>query len=407
MILPIPTQPLYYASPSQLHFSALVTEVKGQRVALSATAFYPEGGGQNADTGWLAWSGGEAQILDTQKDKADKTSGVIWHTFSGDTPPVGAEVRGEVDAQSRWRSMQRHSAEHLLAQAFFRLDPKFAVAAVSMRSAECTIDLQGQPTEADARAAETLLHETLGRRQLQLRNIEVPEAELGAYPLRRTTKVSGKVRLVVFEDAPLEGEVGQFFDVSACGGLHVPWAAMALPVATLRTERIKGDLTRVVFVAGEEAAEFLGRTYQASKALAATLSAGPGDLTARVEALRRSAQEQSAQLAAAQTALIGHDVAAAPAEQIGAVMLRVLNITDPALIPMALSATPSGEVLLVTTPSGRVGFGSASGVHAGELLRSAFVKVGGKGGGKPEAAQGQTEDVAGVVAVVRELLSQA
>ncbi len=398
MILPIPTQPLYDADPLQRVFSALVTRVDAPRVALSATAFYPEGGGQNADVGDLTWDGGEAQVTGTQKDKA---SGEIWHTLEGALPQVGQAVRGEVDAQNRWRTMQRHSAEHLLAQAFHRLSPAFAVAAVGMRSAECTLDLQGQPSEEDVRAAEISLREVLGRRPLKRRTLEVPEAELERYPLRRSTKVTGTVRLVIFED-----EAGGFFDVSACGGVHLPWAAMALPVVVLRTERIKGDLTRVVFMAGEEAAERLSQSYQAGRALAATFSAGPGDLTARVEALRRAAQEQAAQLAEVQAALLGHQIAAAPLEALGGVRLRVLELSDPALIPAALSATPEGEVLLVSAPGGRVGLGSAAGLHAGELLRSALAVSGGKGGGKAEGAQGQTPDVAAFVAAVCSALTE-
>ena len=410
MILPIPTQPLYYTDASRLTFTALVTQVEanqaqGNRVALSATAFYPEGGGQNADVGDLTWAGGEAQVTKTQKDKANKASGVIWHTLSGDLPEVGAEVRGAVDATSRWHTMQRHSGEHLLAQAFFRLDPKFAVAAVGMRNAECTLDLEGQPTEADVQAAETLLRETLGRTPLKLRTVEVPEAELARYPLRRTTKITGTVRLVIFEDAARPEAKPQYFDVSACGGLHVPWAAMAGPVTVLRTERVKGGLTRVVFMAGEEAAAQLTSTYQAARALAATFSAGPGDLTARVEALRRSAQTQAAELTAAQTTLLRHDIAAAPPETVGAVRLRVLTLPDPARLPSALSAVPEGEVLLVTAPGGRVGLGTPPGLHAGELLRRALAVSGGQGGGKPDAAQGQTPDLAGFVAALKASLT--
>ena len=392
------TQLLYYADSTQLEFSAEVTAVQENKVSLSATAFYPEGGGQNADVGALAWDGGEARVTDTQKDKA---TGEIWHTLEGTLPPVGGAVRGEVDAQTRWRNMQRHSGEHLLAQAFFRLDPRFAVAAVSMRNAECTIDLEGQPSETDVRTAETLLRETLGRTRLKLRTVDVPEAELDRYPLRRTTKVTGTVRLVIFEDK------AGFFDVSACGGLHVPWAAQAGPVAVLRTERIKGDLTRIVFVAGEEAGELLGGIYQQSRALAAGFSAGPADLTARVEALRLSHRESEAQLSALRSALIAHEIAAAPLETLGEVHLRVLELVDAALLPAALNAVPRGEVLLVTVAGGKVGLASACGVHAGEVLRSALSVSGGKGGGKPEAAQGQTDNVAALLAAVRERLHAA
>ncbi|WP_309572786.1 alanyl-tRNA editing protein, partial [Deinococcus sp.] len=240
------TRALYHDLPPHLDFTATVTAVDGLRAELDATAFYPEGGGQSGDVGRLRWNGGEEAVTATRRDRA---TGCIWHELDGAPPPVGTSVAGDVDADARWRHAQRHSGEHLLAQAFARVNPVFAVEAVSMTSPECTLDLRGDPGETHVRAAEALLRETLGRGDLILHTPVVAEEELGAYPLRRTTKVRGQVRLVIYEDA-----AGTPFDVSACGGTHVPRAAMAAPVVVLRTERVKGGLTRVVFMAGEEAA---------------------------------------------------------------------------------------------------------------------------------------------------------
>jgi alanyl-tRNA synthetase len=386
---------LFSSTPDELQFTATVTGVDGQKVALSVTAFYPEGGGQNPDVGKLVWRGSIAQVTDTQKHKA---SGEIWHTLLGPLPNVGQTINGEVDADSRWRHMQRHSGEHLLAAAFHKLSPSFAVQAVGMRGPECTLDFAGQPSEADVRAAEELLRETLGRNPLRCKIAQVPESRLPLYGLRRETKITGTVRLVIFEDAG-----GQHFDVSACGGLHVPWAAMASPIVVLRTERIKGDLTRVVFMAGEEAAARLAETYQASRTLAATFSTGVSELSGRVEALRSQANETEARLSSAQVALVRHEVAAAPVEPLGSVSFRVLPLDDADLLPAALNAAPDGELLALITPAGRVGLARGAGLnlHAGDLLRAALSVSGGKGGGKQGAAQGQTENVEAFVQALR------
>ncbi|WP_034351884.1 serine-tRNA(Ala) deacylase AlaX, partial [Deinococcus phoenicis] len=259
------TRPLYHEAPTRLTFTATVTEVREGAAALDATAFYPEGGGQNGDAGVLRWPGGEVRVRETRKDRA---SGMIWHELAGPAggvsagtvPAVGTPVTGEVDAARRWRNMARHSAEHLLAQAFHRVNPAFGVAAVSMRNAEGTLDLTGDPTEADIQAAEALLRETLARTDLTLDTPTVPETELHRYPLRREAKVRGNVRLVIFRDAG-----GTPFDVSACGGTHVPRASLAAPVVVLRSERIRGGLTRVVFMAGEEASEYLSGVYREAR----------------------------------------------------------------------------------------------------------------------------------------------
>ncbi|MPY65690.1 alanyl-tRNA editing protein [Deinococcus sp. SDU3-2] len=392
------TRLLYYDEPTQLSFAATVTAVEAGRVALDATAFHPEGGGQNADTGVLRWDGGEARVTDTQKDRA---TGSIWHTLEGSPPPMGTPVTGEVDAARRWRQMARHSGEHLLAQAFFRINPAFRVAAVGMRGPDCTLDLEGFPTEADAQAAEGLLRETLARHDLTLETRVVPEAELPSYPLRRPPQVRGQVRLVIFRD-----EAGVPFDVSACGGVHVPRAGMAAPVAVLRTERIRSGLTRVVFRAGEEAAEFLTATYRDARALAQGFSVGVPDLPARVAALVTERDALKVEAAALRTRLAAALVAAAPVGEVAGVPLRTLNLDDPTLLPDVLAATPPSEVCAAVTPGGRCGVGSGRAeVPAGALLGEVLKGTGGRGGGRADLAQGQTADPAAFLDAVRAALN--
>lgn len=391
------TRPLYHQDSAALTFSATVQDVGGPEVALDATAFYPAGGGQSADHGVLRWPDGEARVSDTRKDRA---TGLIWHTLSGPVPPVGQEVTGEVDVARRWRHMARHSGEHLLAQAFVRINPAFAVDAVNMAHPECTLDLRGDPTEADVRAAETLLRETLARQRLTLETPSVPEEELSRYPLRRETKVRGQVRLVIFR-----GGDGQPFDVSACGGTHVPHASLAAPVVVLRTERIRGGVTRVVFMAGEEAGAYLGGVYRDARALAQTFSVPVERLPERVEALRDDLAGLKAETADLRERLARALVAATPPEAEG---LRTLEVHDPALLLHVLSDVPAGEVRVALAEGGRCGVASARpGVHAGELLRAALAVTGGKGGGRPELAQGGTLDPAGFFAAVQAALTAA
>ena len=83
-------------------------------------------------------------------------------------------------------------------------------------------------------------------------------------------------------------------------------------------------------------------------------------------------------------------------------------MTVGALAAPALGAVPAGEVLAILTSGGRCGVASgANTVHAGETLRAALAVTGGKGGGRPELAQGQTADPAGFFAAVRGVLSPA
>lgn len=113
---------LYIDEPYRRECTARVTDVRGNEVFLSDTVFYPEGGGQIGDTGWI----GDSRVLDAQKvggrpfghaDFPDliMIGGEVAHTLAEDTPRpvVGAEVEVRVDWDERYRNMRHHSAAHL------------------------------------------------------------------------------------------------------------------------------------------------------------------------------------------------------------------------------------------------------------------------------------------------------
>ena len=84
----MPTQKLYYRDPYLHTFAAQVVATKPGWLALDQTAFYPEGGGQPADHGWLQ----DSRVTDVQMDE----QGVIWHRVDLETE-VGAQVEGRID----------------------------------------------------------------------------------------------------------------------------------------------------------------------------------------------------------------------------------------------------------------------------------------------------------------------
>ncbi|MEU4742603.1 alanyl-tRNA editing protein [Actinosynnema sp. NPDC023658] len=113
---------IYIDDPYQCECVARVTRLRGNTVFVSQTVFYPEGGGQIGDTGWI----GESRVVDTQKfggrpfghpDFPDMImiDGEVEHRLADDTPtPVlGAEVEVRIDWEQRYRNMRHHSAAHL------------------------------------------------------------------------------------------------------------------------------------------------------------------------------------------------------------------------------------------------------------------------------------------------------
>src|SRR3954468_15426053 len=176
------TERLYFADPYLTHFSARVVacEQRDQRpaVALDQSAFYPEGGGQPADTGTL----GGAAVLDVQVE-----DGVIWHML--DQALETDVVQGAIDWARRFDHMQQHHGQHLLSAAFERL---YGLRTVSFHlgTATSTIDLAASElTPAQAIAAEELTNQVIWEDRPILARFVTAE-ELAQLPLRKPPTVA-------------------------------------------------------------------------------------------------------------------------------------------------------------------------------------------------------------------------
>lgn len=391
-------------------------------VRLDASAFYPTSGGQPHDVGTLAAADGRpAPVDDVEVDDA----GDVWHRVPGPASawPVGLAVAGHVDGARRARHRQRHSAQHLLSQAFVRVDPAFATRAVSLNAPDLTVDLAGDPDDAALAAAERLANEA-AYAAWEVATLEVPDADLERFPLRRLPKVSGTVRLVAMGPDVALDPAGAW-ELSACGGTHVRTTAEVAPIVVLGRERIRGGLTRVTFRAGWEALEHHRATHAAATAAANALTTAVADLPIKVaqltdeaRALRRALAEARGRLAAdladelvgvLQEDAEGHDPAAAHAHEhahdhehehapapsgaaAGPLVVAELEAQDADLLaPLAdaLAARGATAVLAVVRDGkAEVVAASGAGVDVRPALRAALAVLDGRGGGKPERAQG-------------------
>lgn len=114
------TDLLYYDSSYTQEFDATVTAVDGDRVALNRTAFYPGGGGQPNDEGWLTIGDVRVRVAKVKKEGAH-----VWHwleSTDGGLPEstVGQTVRGELDWDRRYALMRTHTAMHILCGVVWR-----------------------------------------------------------------------------------------------------------------------------------------------------------------------------------------------------------------------------------------------------------------------------------------------
>ena len=108
------TEFLYLQNSYLREFEAVVSNCDAAKnaVQLDRSAFYPGGGGQQPDRGWLRADGVEYAV------KTVRRGG--WHIIDGDMPPVGAAARGELDWQRRYQIMRTHTAMHILCGVIWR-----------------------------------------------------------------------------------------------------------------------------------------------------------------------------------------------------------------------------------------------------------------------------------------------
>jgi alanyl-tRNA synthetase len=374
------TERLYYHDSSLLRFTGTVVEsgtLDGRAFAvLDRTAFYPTSGGQPFDRGHL---GGRevVEVLDREDD------GAVLH-FISDAVPVGAVVDGEIDAERRLDHMQQHTGQHVLSAAFIRT-ANVPTVSFHLGVEVSTIDLAGDvEAAAIAKAEDEANRVVFADRDVVVRFVSAAEAAV--LPLRKEPSRTGTLRLVEVPD----------FDLSACGGTHVSRTGAIGNIAVSAWERYKGG-TRVSFVCGGRAVRAFRELRDASTATSRLLSVQSGELPEAVARLQADARDVRLQARALGEQLARFEASALRSSAVDLnghrIVARVLDKDQAGLRQLAQEAAADGgpAILLVSTArpaSLVVSRGGDSGIDAGAVLKAVVARFGGKGGGRPELAQG-------------------
>ena len=373
------TERLYYTDSYLTEFDAVVLRMEpyeGRPAAvLDRTAFYPTSGGQPFDLGRL----GNATVIDV----VDGDDNTILHVI--DKPLDPGPIHGTIDWGRRFEHMQQHSGQHVLSAAFDRIAGA-RTESFHLGSVSSTIDLDRTMTPADIERAEDEANRIVWEdRPVVIRFADAEEAL--KLPLRKESGRAGELRLVEMTD----------FDISACGGTHVARTGAIGTVVVASSERFRGG-TRVEFLCGM-------RTLRAYRALRDTTAASvrlvsvlPADLPAGIERLQGESKEARRQLKDLQTRLAAFEAAALAerAEPHGSlrVVVAALEGWDQnglKAIASAIASRPAHVAALFGMPSPSavvIARASDAPVDCSAALKKLIERFGGKGGGRPELAQG-------------------
>lgn len=231
------TRPLFRDDAYATEAPARVVSINDRGgVVLEAALFYPTGGGQPGDSGWLRWEGGEMAVATSVKGEGDEI--VLVPAEGAVLPPVGAEGTQAIDWARRYRLMRMHTALHLLSVVL-----PFPVTGGAVGEVKSRLDFAMEHPIEDKPAVEAALN-ALVAQDLPVTSEWISDAELEANPgLVKTMSVqppkgAGRVRLVrIGGEAPV--------DLQPCGGTHV---ARTGEIGALRIGKVekKGRLNRRV-----------------------------------------------------------------------------------------------------------------------------------------------------------------
>lgn len=383
------TRRLYLTDSCLSRFEARVVERltwdDRPAVVLDQTAFYPESGGQPADRGYIE----AAAVLDVVEREGDKA---VVHVVSQPLP--NGRVEGRLDWERRFDHMQQHTGQHILSAAFdSQLDARTVGFHLGSSSSTIDVDAAGLTTEqvhaVEIRANHIVWSDlTITAR---LRDPDSPAALKGNVP----ADIDGPLRLVTISD-DIEDATSPV-DVNPCGGTHVARTGEVGMIKVVDLER-RAVRTRITFLCGQRALRDYHHKNGILTALSNRLTVGYWELDAAVQRLsaenrelRRTEHQMRDQLVGLEADQLLHT-----ADRRGRyrVVSRLWTDRTPAslgALARRLADQPETVAILFSLDDRtHFCFARSQGldVDVDHLLQQTCGALDGRGGGRPEVAQG-------------------
>ncbi|MBO7659013.1 MAG: alanyl-tRNA editing protein [Clostridia bacterium] len=240
-------------------------------VVLDRTAFFPGGGGQDPDTGFI-----DGARVSGMRQNGGEIVHVADRAFG-----KGSKVTGKVDAEKRLWRMENHTGEHIFSGVVHNV---FGLENVGFHLGDeyVTIDTSGPLTLADVEKAEALTNEVI-RRNEKIEILFPEKDELAKMTYRSKKELEGQVRIVRIGDT----------DMCACCAPHLPSTGMAGYFTVLAFMPYKGG-TRLYALSGSGAVKETRSRLNALKTASETLSVKPCDVPAAIDRVlaENAAREQ-------------------------------------------------------------------------------------------------------------------
>ena len=379
------TEKLYYSDSHMSSFTACVTNCEAQgeswRVSLERTAFFPEGGGQAADTGFI----GQARVLDVHEK-----NGEIWH-YTDKPLEACVEYSCALDREQRLRRMQNHSGEHVVSGIIHTLYG-FENVGFHMGDECMTIDLSGELTWEQLTEVENRANKAV-RENLPISATFPEPSVLAGLEYRSKLDLKSDVRIVEIEG----------IDRCACCAPHVAHTGEIGLIKLIDAVRHRGGV-RVSLVCGMDALEYIRLMQNNITAISSLLSAKREETAQAVERLLREQQRSKERIGALGMELVRVKADAYPQVE-GNICIFDNDLDEVALRELvnALSAKCTG-MAAAFSGSDEQGYKYIVGSRHIDLRTQAKELNQGRGGGSAEMLRGS---VAAPAQLIQEFVESA
>ncbi|MEX1032199.1 MAG: alanine--tRNA ligase [Cellvibrionaceae bacterium] len=361
---------------------------------LDNTPFYGESGGQAGDTGYIDAKAARFEVRDCQKSGDHHLH--IGRLLSGKLK-LGDDVEAVVDSHVRQATALNHSATHLLHAALRQVLGEHVTQKGSLVDSDrLRFDFSHmQPiSQEELKQIEALVNEQiLANTPVETELCDIETAKQKGALMLFGEKYGAQVRVLT---------MGGGFSVELCGGTHVRRTGDIGLMRIVAESGIAAGIRRIEAITGEGALRLFDQQQQSLRAISQLLKSTPDRVLEKAEqlvAVNRQLEKEIAGLKAKLASSSSDDLLtkAIDVGDVKVLAVRVDGVDGKALRAMVdqlknklgdavvlLASAESGKVSLVAGVSQAV----SKRVKAGDLVRTVAEQVGGKGGGRPDMAQG-------------------
>ncbi len=379
-------------------------------VILDRTPFYGESGGQVGDCGRLTTPNAAADVTDTTKAQGHHLHHV---TVTSGSIKVGDAVDAQIDSGLRDRTRLNHSATHLLHEALRReLGDHILQKGSLVDSQRLRFDFShGEPVspEALARITAVVNEQVRANEAVSTELMTMDDAIAAGAMALFGEKYGDEVRVLTMG--------ADRFSVELCGGTHVKRTGDIGLFWITGESGVASGVRRIEAVTGEAALTQVASMSQTIQSVCSALKATPDTASSKVEALRgevRDLEKESARLRQKLATSAGGDLTqdAVEVEGVKVLAAQIEGATASSLrdtLDQCKNKLGTGVILLAAVEDGKIALvagvtsDTTDRVKAGDVIKHFAGELGGKGGGRPDMAQGGGSDVAALSGVLASL----